>query len=187
EAAPERVGLGEEEAGVEGEEIDRQPVAGDHVHEDAALGPEAGGERDARGEAGGAPGEDVLGRAALERVRRGLDLLVPDGRLDRARLQRPPRFPRASPPPRRSGTVPAGRENQKARGVCLRALRGAAFLGLYSRRAMNAAASLAPEDSRAWLQQQQHISRVQLTTLIYSARGPWSTENGPARGRIGDS
>ena len=66
EPPPQGVRLGEEQAGVEGEHVDRQVVAGDEVDEDATLGAEGGGEGDAGCEAAGRPGKHVRGRSAFQ-------------------------------------------------------------------------------------------------------------------------
>jgi len=63
---PQGVGFREEQPGVEGEDVDGQAVPRDQVDEDAALGPEPGGEREAGREASGRPQEHVGGRPPLE-------------------------------------------------------------------------------------------------------------------------
>src|SRR5206468_369648 len=61
EALPEQVGLWEEQAGVEGEDVDGEPVAGDQVDQHASLDAETGGEGQA-GKALRGPAQDLRGR-----------------------------------------------------------------------------------------------------------------------------
>ena len=89
EPPPQRVGLGEQEAGVEGEDVNVQPLAGDEVEEHEALGAEARGEGQAGRVARGGPAEDVAGSRALEAP----------ARLDRVRLRYSPRSTSSVPPP----------------------------------------------------------------------------------------
>ena len=105
EPAPERVGLGEQEAGVEREQVDRQRVARDQIDQHAALGAEAGRERQPGREGGAAhsrissagrpssasaavPGRSRPGRARS--VTSGTSVWAPsgDGNGDRRRKKR---------------------------------------------------------------------------------------------------
>ncbi len=81
EGPPQLVGLREEQARVESEDLDRQAEARDQVDDHAALRAEAGGEGDARRVPASRPAQDVLGpsrrRAPLQACASTLHVSLP--------------------------------------------------------------------------------------------------------------
>jgi hypothetical protein len=77
EGAPQLERLGEQHAGVEGEQVDGEAGARDQVDDHAALGPETGRERQPVAEPLRRPREDVLGRLSLEPCRGVVELFRP--------------------------------------------------------------------------------------------------------------
>ena len=61
---------------VEGEDLDRELVAGDQIDQHAPFGPEARGEPDPRTEALRREGENLLGRTSLEALCGCFDVVV---------------------------------------------------------------------------------------------------------------